>query len=902
MTGALHRLMARGAVALYTAIIRFYPRDFRHRCEAPMLRTFEEWCRSSGGRLGLPRFARECGAELASALAGAWRSRRPAPVYDPQRATVRDNLAVSLAEDCRYAIRRLAAQPALVAFTVLTLGFAIAATAALFSVVDAVLLRPSPFTDADRLMTVLSQSRRGFTFAGVSVTKLKQWRTETSVFEAVEAYRHTTVLVTGGSEPQELSAAQLSPGLLATLGVAARHGRLFTIDDARRGQDDVVIVSEAFARLRFGTPESAPGQSITVNGWPRVIVGVMPARFHFPTMREQVWLPLDPDAAPGAGEATAHTLVRLQAGLTAASAKPRIDAIVARLESERPLPSGWAIVLERGGFAGPDEQTRRAVLVLFGAVALVLLTACANVANLLLSRAIDRQREFAIRLVLGASRIRLFRELLVEGVVIGLACGAVGLLAARWGIDSLLSLAPETLLSATRTGIAVDGRVVLFGFGVALLTGVLCNLPPAWRTLRAAGGPSLSGRTRTATTTRLQRHFRTTLVVAEVALAVVLLVGAALMVRSFVKLHAVDVGFNPDKLLAITIGLDADRYATESDRFAMLRRVARDVEGLPGVRGVAVSTGMPPHPGALALAWLETDAGPCGTEPEGLVANLVTPNYLPLLGVRMADGRPLRVDDPPEAVVVSQAVARRCGLASLTGRRLRLSPRASWLTVVGTTVDVKTLGLTGADGALAIYAPVNFGVAGMPIAADMQERRLVSRFLVVQADDPAAIVADVKRIAWSHDPNQPVLGADTAAALMADTIRRERFLLMLMSLFSAVALALASAGIFGVLAYAVAQRANEFGIRMALGASSIDILRLVVGQGLVLALAGTAVGVGFAYAFSRVLAGLLYEIDPRDPAVFIAIPALVFGVALLASWVPTLRAVRVDPASALRVE
>jgi len=273
-----------------------------------------------------------------------------------------------------------------------------------------------------------------------------------------------------------------------------------------------------------------------------------------------------------------------------------------------------------------------------------------------------------------------------------------------------------------------------------------------------------------------------------------------------------------------------------------------------------------------------------------------------LLGVRMSDGRPLRADDPPEAVVVSQAVARRCGLTSLTGRRLRLAPRASWLTVVGTTMDVKTLGLTQTDGALAIYAPVNFGIAGMPIAADMQERRLVSRFLVAQADNPTAIVGDIKRIVWSHDPNQPVLRVDSAAALMADTIRRERFLLMLMSLFSAVALALASAGIFGVLAYAVAQRANEFGIRMALGASATDILRLVVGHGLVLAGAGTAVGVSVAYAFSRVLAGLLYEVDPRDPVVFIAIPALVFAVALLASWIPTVRAVRVDPVAALRME
>ena len=892
--------IARLAVRLYSIVLGLYPADFRSRCAAPMLRTFEEWALSASASQGSLRFLRECASEFGSALAGAWRSRRAAPVYDPKQATVRDSLIVALAQDSRYALRRLAAQPALVGFTVLTLGFAIAANAALFSVVDAVLLRPSPFADADRLMNVLTQSPRGFTFAGLTPTKLKHWRSEREIFEAVEAYRETTLVVTGGAEPQELPAAELSPGLLATLAVAPRHGRLFSIDDARKAEADVVIISEGVARTRFGG-ESAVGGQLTVNGRPRTVVGVMPERFHFPTIREQLWLPLDPDAPPAQGERMANVLVRLRAGLTPVTAKQRIDAIVARLDVEQPLPSGWKIVLEPGGFAGPDERTRRAVLVLFGAVALVLLTACANVANLLLSRAIDRHREFTIRLVLGASRLRLFRELLVEGLILGLACGSVGLLVARWGIDSLVALAPDTLLDATRTGIAVDARVVVFGFAISLLTGVLCNVPPALRTLRAAGGASLAGRSRTSTATPLQRRFRSALVVAEISLAVVLLVGAALMVRSFIKLNAIDVGFNPDQLLAVTVGLDADRYSTEADRFAMLQRVARDVEGLPGVRGVAASSGMPPHAGMLAMAWLESENGPCASESDGIVANLVTPNFLSLLGVRLADGRPLRADDPPDAVVVSQGIARRCGAASLTGRRLRLSPRSPWLTVVGTAADVRTLGITHAEGDLAIYVSATFSAAGMPIA-ERKERRLLSRFLVVQAENPAALIPDIKRIVWAHDPNQPILATDTAADLMAGTIRRERFLLMLMSLFSAVALALAAAGIFGVLAYAVAQRANEFGIRMALGAASSDILKLVVGHGLLMAAAGSAAGIGIAFVFARVLAGLLYEVDPRDPAVFIAIPAIVFVVALLASWIPTARAIKVDPASALRVD
>jgi putative ABC transport system permease protein len=886
------------AVVLYAAILRLYPADFRRRCAPAMLRTFEEWCLAASARLGLAGFLRESVGEFASALAGAWRVRRPVRAYEPEQATRREHVLHAAAQDCRYAVRRLRRQPALVAFVVLTLGFAIAATATLFSVVDAVMLRPSPFPEADRLMHVLTVSRRGHTFSGLTTTKLEQWRRETGVFEAVEAYRRTTLLVTGGAEPQEVAAAHVSPGLAATLGVPPLCGRLFATEDARRG-DNVVLVSERFARGRFGSPHQAVGATLLVNGRPHVIAGVMPAQFHFPTMREQIWLPLDPDAPAGQGNVT--TLVRLRKGLTAGAAKARIDAIVARLEVEHPMPSGWNIRLAPGGFDGPDTRTRRTVLVLFGAGVLVLLTACANVANLLLSRAVDRHRELSIRRMLGAGRLRLFRELLAEGVLIGLACGAVGLFAAHWAIDALVALAPEPFIEATRTGIEVDGRVMFFGLTIAVLTGALCNVPPALRTLRSTDG-ILSGRSRTSTSAPFQRHLRTTLVAGEVALAVVLLIGAALMVRSVITLTSVDLGFNPDPLLVATIGLDSTRYRTETARFELLQRVARDVEGLAGVSGVAAASGMPPHAGSMALAWLETETGPCGSEPESVVVNLITPGFLPLLGIRTASGRSLHADDPPDAVVVSEALARRCGAASLTAKRLRLGPGSPWLTVVGTAVDVRTRGLVHDGGELAVYLPANSAATGTLMVADIRERALTSRYLIVRSDRPRAIAAEVKRILWTHDPDQPVLHAEPAAALMADSIRQPRFLLLLLSLFSSVALALAAAGIFGVLAYAVAQRANEFGIRMALGASRRDIMTLVVGQGVLLAGSGSAVGLGLAWAFSRVLAGLLHDVDPRDPVVFATVPALVFTVAVLASWIPAARALRVDPASALRIE
>ena len=904
MTSGAPGWMASTAVRLYSLVLRLYPADFQARCAAPMLRTFEELCVTAGRRRTRIGFVRECAAEIGNAVTGAWRARHPERVvaFAVQEPASRDGRLAAVAQDGWYALRRLAAQPALVTFTVLTLGFAIAANAALFSIVDAVLLRPSPFRAADELMHLMNVSRRGSLFSGLTTETLQYWRTERTIFDAVEAYRETSVVVTGGLEPEEIKVAYLSPGLLATLGVAPRHGRLFTHLEGARGSDRVVILSEPFWRSRFGADPAVVGRQLSVNGQPHDIVGVMPRRFHFPEMAQQLWLPLNPDAASSEETRQAVTLVRLAPGLTAPVAQQRINATVDRLNAERPILSGWAAALAPGGFAGPDDATRRAVLILFGAVALVLLTACANVANLLLSRAVDRQREFTIRLVLGASRWRLFRELLLEGLFLGLAAGAAGLLVARWAIETLVRLAPDTLLGATRSGIAVDARVTLFGISLAIVTGILCNVPPALRTFRARAGQTLSGRTRTATATPLQRRLRGSLVVLEISLAVVLLVGAALMIRSFLKLNAVDIGFNPDKLLAVSIGLDSERYQSDATRFALLQRVAKDASELPGVSGVAVSSGMPPNAGTMALGYLETPSGACDSEPTSLVANLVSANYFSLLGIRVADGRPLRDADPPYAVVVSASVARRCGAASLTGQRLRLAPTAAWMTVVGTAVDVKTRGLTAAEGEMAIYLPTTAGRDVFGLVADLKERRVVPRYLIVGAERPSAVLADIKRILWSHDAGQPVLGAATASELMADTIRRERFLLTLMTLFSAVTLALASAGIFGVLAYSVAQRANEFGIRMALGATTSHILRLVVGHGVLLAAAGASLGLAFAYAFSRVLSGLLFEVHPHDPVVFMTIPAVVFLVALLAAWLPTVRALRVDPASALRVD
>jgi len=903
MTRPLPAWLARLAVRVYALILRRYPAPFRERCGRPMLDTFEQLCLQCLEQGTLWRLVRTCAAEYADALAAVRRSRleeRSLPGLRNGEAR-RDPLLAVFVQDCRYAVRRLRAQPALVVFTVLTLGFAIGATAAIFSVVDAVLLRPSLFAEPDRLLHLVNRTRQGSLVPGLSREKLKQWRSETGIFETVEGYRTTSAIVTGGVEPEEVPAAYLSPGLLVTLGVPPRHGRFFASSEAAEGQNAKVIVSEQFWRSRLGANPAAVGRILSVNGRAHEIVGIMPRGFHFPTLREQVWLPLDFEARPAFGQPPTNVVVRLKRGLTVEAAQPRIAAAVQRLEAERPLPGGWGIVVDRGSLTGPNESTRRTVLILFGAVALVLLTACANVANLLLSRAVDRRREFAIRLVLGASRWRLVRELVAEGVLLGHAAGALGLLAARWAVDSLVTLAPPAVMYATTTAIAVDGRVFLFGLALAVATGVLCNLPPALRSLRANGSEALSGRTRTSTATPVQRRIRAGLVVLEISLAVVLLVGAALMVRSFMKLNAVDIGYDPDRLLAVSVGLDTRRYDSEASRASLLRRVTADLEQVPGVSAVAFATGMPPVPGTRGMALIASDQGPCIEERTGITSTRVSPSYFGVMGMRMVEGRPLRADDPPDAVVISRSISQLCG-GSLVGRRIRLDDGAPWLQVVGVAADVKTRGLKAADGDIAVYLSFAADPAVLPMVASMLERRVEPRHLIVRTDRPAALIPEVKRLLWTADPDQPVLHALPAADLMGDSIRQERFMLALMTLFSGVALALASAGIFGVLAYTVAQRTNEIGIRVALGASASDIRRLIVGQGVLLAAAGTAAGAGAAWALARVLAGLLYEVQPRDPAAFILTPLLVLTVALLASWIPTARALAVDPASALRVE
>jgi putative ABC transport system permease protein len=892
-------IATRAAVALYALILRGYPPVFRQRCGGPMLETFETLCRSQHGMRSL---GRECLAEYIDAVKGTWRSRRVSrPTTSRDEAHGGAGAFAAFRQDGIYAFRRLRAQPALVMLTVLTLGFAMAAATAVFSVVNAVLLSPSPFVDAGRLMNLVNRSPQGHTYAGLSRTKLRVWRAETEIFESVEAYRQTSVVVTGGVEPEELPAAAMSPALVATLGVVPRNGRLFIPAEAQPGQNTVVLLSEHYWRTRLGADTAAVGRDLIVNGRPHTVIGIMPARFHFPTLREELWLPLDPDARPAEDESVANTLVRLRRGLTPAEARQRIDATVARLEQEQPLPTGWAIVLDPGTLAGPDDRTRRAVMILFGAVVLVLLTASANVANVLLSRAVERRREFAIRLALGAGRVRLVRELLLEGALLGVGAGVTGLLVAKWSLEALVGLAPDSLMYATAHPPSIDSRVLMFGMTLAVITGVICNVPPAMRRIHAQGSEVLSGRTRTLAATPLQRRLRSSLVIAELSLAVVLLVGAGLMVRSFVKLNSVDVGFDPERVLAVTVGLDGRRYATEASRISLLRRVARDVEQLPHVESVAIASGLPPYPGTLGLMTPATDAGRCGPELVPVVANLVSPSYFEVMGVAVAEGRTLRGDDPPDTVVISSTIARMCG-GSLVGRPLRLDAGAPWLQVIGVAADVRTRGVLNDEGDAAIYLPFESDPNVLPMVAGLHERRVVPRRLAIRSAQPMRVLDAVKRVLWTHEPDQPILQAAPASDLLKQSLGRERFVLALMAAFSAVALALASAGIFGVLAYSVAQRTNEIGIRVALGASSREVTRMIVGQGLTLAVAGIAVGLCGAYALSRLLAGLLYEIDPRDPAVFVAIPVLVLTVAILAAWLPASRALAVDPASALRVE
>jgi putative ABC transport system permease protein len=800
--------------------------------------------------------------------------------------------------DLRFAARMLAKKPGFTLVAVVALALGIGANTAIFSVVNSVLLEPLPYREPERLMMVWEDATSlGYPRDTPAPANFVDWRDQNSVFEGMAASASETFNITGDGEPEKIEAARVSAGLFRLLGVMPASGRDFAAEEDQPGGERVAVISHGLWQRRYGARPEVVGGTVTLDGEPHTVVGIMPPRFEFPSRGVDVWVPiaLGGEEAASRGNHYLEVVARLKPGVNPAQAQSDMDAVARRLQELYPDTNtglGVAVVPLHEQLVG---EIRPALLILLGAVGLVLLIACANVANLLLARAAARYREAAVRAALGAGRLRLVRQFLTESLLIAMLGGAAGLLLAFAGLRVLAAFIPEEISLARE--ISLDPRVLAFTVAISAATGIVFGLVPALQasspnlndSLKEGGrDPSAAGKSRA----------RSTLVISEVALALVLLIGAGLLINSFVRLQSVDPGFRSDNLLTMSVVLPDTKYPDASRRAAFYDQTLARVGALPGVESAAVVTRLPlTFKGNANSYSVEGFPEPSPDQRPIAVTRVISPDYFRAMGIAVLRGRhftPQDREDSGNVVVVNETFANRYWPGDdPVGKRIKmgsLSSDAPWLTIVGVAADVRQFELS-APPRPQMYLPYT------------QLDFFSPRDLVVRtASDPLALATAVRNEVWAVDPDQPVSNVRTMGSIVAESLARQRFSMLLLAIFAGVALALAAVGIYGVLSYTVTQRTREIGIRMALGAERRDVMRLVVGQGFRLVVIGLAIGIVAALGLSRLMASLLFGVSPSDPATFLAVPAVLAAVALVASYVPARRATRVDPMRALRYE
>ena len=804
-------------------------------------------------------------------------------------------------KDIRYSIRVLLRNRAFTVTALLTLALGIGFNTAIFSVVDSVLLRPLPLKDPDRVVSIWEHSlRAGVDRNEMAPANFVDLRNQNQVFEGVGAFGEMSLNLTGVGEPERLDGRLVTANVFALLGVDPALGRTFAPEEDQVGQHRVVVLSDALWRRRFNSDRSIVGSSITLNAELYTVVGVMPSNFFFPEREGELWTPwaMEPEEAAGRGDHYVRVVARLKPGVTMERANGEVEAIAARLSNEYPRTNeglGFLVSSFHQDYVG---NLRTPILILFAAVGLVLLIACANVANLLLAQATSRRREIAIRAALGASRLAIIRQLLVQSLLLAGAGGVLGVFGAIWGVQWLSKLVPESL--SKLQSVSVDARVFVFTLGVTVLTALVFGAVPAFHASRSKPGETLSDVGRDVGGGMSGRYVRRVLVVAEVALAVVLLVGAGLLIRSFQRLRQVDPGFRSDNLLTMRMVLPGSKYSKPEQRRAFYDELLRRVDELPGVESAGVITFLPLSFSGMNFSFsVEGRSAPGDMELPLAVYRVVNPDYfrtmtIPLQRGRVFDSRD--TSDAPPVIVVNRKLAEQFWPGEdPTGKRLKIGPVDSsnpWATVAGVVGDVRQGGLYGEQD-LAIYVPY------------AQERRgfVAPRDLIVRTTgNPASLAGAVREAVWAVDKDQPISNVRTMDHVLAASVSRERFQTLLLALFATLALVLACVGLYGVISYAVVQRTHEIGVRMALGAQAGDVLRLVINQGMLLTLIGLVIGIAGAFAVTRVMTEMLYGVTATDPLTFAGVPIVLGVIALLACYIPARRATKVDPLVALRYE
>ncbi|HEV2915197.1 MAG TPA: ABC transporter permease [Pyrinomonadaceae bacterium] len=801
----------------------------------------------------------------------------------------------TLIQDLRYGVRMLVKNPGFTVIAILALALGIGANTAIFSVVNAVLLRPLPYRDAERIVWVEAVNPAAqITRSNVSPPDFLDLKNQSQVFEDMAAFVTGGAILSGGTEPERIPASFVTANFFSVLGVKPAMGREFRAEEDRPGGPSVVVISHGLWQRRFGADPSIVGSQINVSGESATVVGVMPPRFEF-LAPVDLWQPLAIDAGTERRDNRyLQVTARLKPGVPLEQAQSQLNTITERLgQSYVETNSNWSAKLTRLHEL-IVEDVRPALLLLLGAVGFVLLITCANVANLLLARAAARQKEIAVRSALGASRMRVIRQLLTESLLLSVLGGGLGLLLSVWLTDLLISISPSG--SPRLDEVRLDGRVLVFTLLVTGLIGLLFGLAPALQASHVNLNEALKEGGRSFSEGWRRNHLRKALVVAEVALSLMLLVGAGLLIKSFVLLNKTDPGFSPENVLTMRIGLPSFKYKGKQ-KAEFFQRLTDEVASLPGVESAGAVLSLPLGGSNLSVGRSFIPDGRPLTPAESINAAYIvaTPGYFRTMKIPLAAGRSFTERDTDEAtkvVVVNETLARRVFPGeSAVGKRIRVWRDEDFAReIIGVVGDTKSFALDD-EPAPQMYVPhaQDTGWGGMSL-------------VVRTTTQPTALTSAVRAAVLSIDKDQPVFNIKTMEDVAAASVANRRIAMFLLSVFAGLALLLAALGVYGVISYSIAQRTHEIGLRMALGAQRRDVMKLILRQGMGLVLVGIVIGLVAAFALTRVMASLLYEVSATDPLTFTVVALILGTVALLACLIPARRAMKVDPMVALRYE
>jgi len=883
-------------IAFYRLLLLFFPRRIRREFGGDMQDLFARQVRATrdSGESLIGLAARAAGdavfhgaAERSAGLRDRVRAlKRPSTHWRPWMWAMR--------HDVRHAVKTLAAQPGVTAIAVLTLALGIGANTAIFSAVDAALLRPLPYEDPDRLVMVWEKrAAEGVLTNVVAPADYVDWARLNTVFESMAALSSTSADLTGRGEPVRLTAGVVTPRFFDVLRVRPQLGRTFHASDGVVGQHRVIVLGDGLWRSQFGADSGIVGRSILLNGVQHEVVGVLPATFRFSNAELALWAPMPfegLDEPPSRASHELYVYARMKPGVTVDQARAEMDRLGAQLSTQYPETNR-----RHGAWVNPLHEElsgsmRPALWLLFGVVAFVLLIACVNVANLLLVRSVGRRREIAVRAALGAGRGRLVSQLLTESLVLGLLGGLVSLFVAWVGMAALRQLLPQDSPVPGLTELGLDPRVLGFALMLSLVTSVFFGTLPAWQLagqdVNAAlqeGGPRQVGGVR--------RGLRLALVVGEVALASMLLVAAGLALRSFAARLNVPTGFVAEGRITTQIALRTTRYRDPWVRLQTFQEIERRLAAIPGVRSVGAThvlplTGEDSRRGVIVEGYVSPDESPMRAHPRA-----VTPGYLRAMGLQLVGGRVFGDADgssAPLVAIVNETMARRYWPnGSPLGRRVAFTGTNDWREVVGIVRDVRHWGLARPVNP-EIYVPLSQYPSGN------------MNFVLATDLDPGALGAPLREVLRAVDPDLPLAAVRTMTAVTAESVAGHRSMMMMLAAFATMALLLAAAGIYGVMAHLVGLRTAEIGVRLALGAGRGRVLRTILADGVRQAAMGLAIGLGGAVALVRLGRGLLYGIEPTDPLTLVLVAALMLAAALAACLVPAVRAMRIDPVTALR--